>query len=226
MRTHPSWLAVALLAVTAVAGCKKKDESPAKTGKSEEAVAAEKEEAKKKAAAYEAERVEAMKADAKAMTERFQAALKKRLLAAIEDGGAASAIEVCKLEAPKIAAQVPEQAGWTIGRTAPRLRNPANAPNEWQARGLAKLEERAGEEGVDIANLEWHEIGQGKEGMRFRYMRAIPTGGLCLSCHGDPESIDPAVKDKLAELYPKDEATGFAAGDLRGAFVVTIPLAN
>jgi hypothetical protein len=49
-------------------------------------------------------------------------------------------------------------------------------------------------------------------------MKAIPTGGLCLACHG--ETIDPAVAGKIAELYPEDKATGFREGDLRGAFVV------
>jgi hypothetical protein len=29
------------------------------------------------------------------------------------------------------------------------------------------------------------------------------------------------VKAKLAELYPKDRATGFKEGDIRGAFTLT-----
>ena len=50
-------------------------------------------------------------------------------------------------------------------------------------------------------------------------MKAIPTGGLCLQCHGT--AIAPPVAEKLAELYPGDKATGFEQGDLRGAFVIT-----
>ena len=39
-----------------------------------------------------------------------------------------------------------------------------------------------------------------------------------MNCHGT--DIKPKVKEKLDELYPEDEATGFFLGDLRGAFVV------
>ena len=52
-------------------------------------------------------------------------------------------------------------------------------------------------------------------------MKAIPTGGLCLQCHG--EVLDPAVAGKIAELYPDDQATGFIDGDLRGVFWVEYP---
>jgi hypothetical protein len=43
---------------------------------------------------------------------------------------------------------------------------------------------------------------------------------MCLACHG--ESLEPAVAAKLAAAYPKDQATGFRAGDLRGAFWVEL----
>ena len=50
-------------------------------------------------------------------------------------------------------------------------------------------------------------------------MKAIPTDGLCLQCHGT--AIPAEVADKLAELYPHDKAVGYREGDIRGAFVVT-----
>ncbi|MBK8909014.1 MAG: DUF3365 domain-containing protein [Rhodospirillales bacterium] len=50
----------------------------------------------------------------------------------------------------------------------------------------------------------------------FRYMKAIPTAELCLACHGT--EIDPAVSTTLKKHYPLDQATGFQAGDIRGAF--------
>ncbi|MDQ8208480.1 DUF3365 domain-containing protein [Coraliomargarita sp. SDUM461003] len=46
----------------------------------------------------------------------------------------------------------------------------------------------------------------------------LQTG--CLACHGDPASIAPEVAQKIAQLYPADTATGFAVGELRGAFRV------
>ncbi len=35
--------------------------------------------------------------------------------------------------------------------------------------------------------------------------------------------LDPAVKEVLASGYPRDEATGFAEGDLRGWFWIEVP---
>ena len=53
-------------------------------------------------------------------------------------------------------------------------------------------------------------------------MKAIPTGELCLVCHGT--QIAPQVLEKLDALYPRDEARGFSAGDIRGAFTITQPM--
>ncbi|MFN7177274.1 MAG: DUF3365 domain-containing protein, partial [Thermaurantiacus sp.] len=55
---------------------------------------------------------------------------------------------------------------------------------------------------------------------RLRYMRAIPTAPQCLACHGPEEAIAPAVRAAIAERYPDDRATGFRAGELRGAFSI------
>ena len=34
-------------------------------------------------------------------------------------------------------------------------------------------------------------------------------------------NVQPEIKAEILRLYPDDEATGFKAGDLRGAFTVT-----
>ena len=54
-----------------------------------------------------------------------------------------------------------------------------------------------------------------------RYMSAIVTQPLCLTCHGS--EIAPEVAAEIARHYPEDQATGFAAGDLRGAFLIEWP---
>ncbi len=53
-------------------------------------------------------------------------------------------------------------------------------------------------------------------------MKAIPTGGVCLSCHG--QRISQPVEAKLERLYPNDRARGYELGDIRGAFTITQPL--
>ena len=58
----------------------------------------------------------------------------------------------------------------------------------------------------------------------FRYMKAILTVKPCLICHG--QAVDAELRAHLAELYPSDKATGFALGDIRGAFTLVRPLEN
>jgi hypothetical protein len=67
--------------------------------------------------------------------------------------------------------------------------------------------------------MAWSEVAAIDGKQQFRFMKAIPTGALCLQCHGS--NMSPEVSARLAELYPGDKATGYTEGDIRGAFVVT-----
>lgn len=144
-------------------------------------------------------------------------ALGKELIAqlkqALEEGGPVKAIKVCNSEAPEIAAKLSSQYDWEIGRTSLKTRNPKNNPDEWETIVLQQFEQRK-QQGEAIATLEYYET----TAKGFRYMKAIPTKGLCLTCHGD--AIPESVKATLVELYPEDKATGFKLGDIRGAFTV------
>jgi hypothetical protein len=155
---------------------------------------------------------------AKASVAAFAAALKSELLAAMQAGGPLLAIDVCHARAPAIAAEISRQQELQVSRVSQRNRNPGNAPNDWQAAVLDEFEARR-TAGEDLAALSWQSLAETDGGQEFRFMKAIPTAPLCLGCHG--ESIAPPVREKLAELYPDDKATGFREGDIRGAFVVT-----
>lgn len=151
---------------------------------------------------------------ARSMVEEFSGSLRSALQAAIQEGGLINGIEVCNTAAPEIAASL-NSSSWTISRTSLKVRNPDNAPTSWQETQLAAMEQQPLTDGKPTEIWQTSEI-PGEPA--FQYMSAIPTGPLCLGCHG--KSIAPGVKAKLAELYPDDQATGFSAGDLRGAFVV------
>jgi hypothetical protein len=43
---------------------------------------------------------------------------------------------------------------------------------------------------------------------------------MCLACHGAPETLAPSITEKLAADYPKDRATGYSVGQIRGAVTV------
>jgi hypothetical protein len=155
---------------------------------------------------------------AKQATAAFAGALKSELMSAMQSGGASEAIRVCNTRAVAIADRVSDENGMTLTRVSLHNRNPGNAPNEWQAEVLATFETRK-TAGEAPGALSWHQLADTQRGREFRFMKAIPTGALCLQCHG--ESIAPPVAQKLAELYPRDKATGYSEGDIRGAFVVT-----
>jgi cytochrome c553 len=155
---------------------------------------------------------------AKAAIAAFASALQAELKNAMQQGGPVNAIGVCNTTAMPITAKVSLEQGLTLSRVSLKNRNPANAPNDWQGEVLESFEKRkAG--GEELATMAWSEIAESDGKQQFRFMKAIPTGALCLQCHGS--DISPEVSSRLAELYPGDKATGYAAGDIRGAFVVT-----
>lgn len=149
-------------------------------------------------------------------------ALKSRLMAAMKAGGPPAALGVCRAVAPDIATDVSKSKERDVGRTALRVRNPDNAPDAFERRVLETFVERIAA-GADPATLEHTEVVSENGAKVFRYMKAIPMAAEpCLACHGP--SVDPTLKAQILDLYPDDAATGFEAGQLRGAFTVRKPL--
>lgn len=157
-------------------------------------------------------------AAARAASKDLGDTLKGQLTAAIAAGGPASAIDVCKVIASQLAGEISQKSGMSIRRTALRVRNPVNAPDPFERKVLEDfLKEIA--QGADPAKLEHAEIVTEKDRKVFRYMKAIPTAATpCLTCHGS--EIAPDVRQAIRANYTSDQATGFKAGDLRGAFSV------
>lgn len=160
-------------------------------------------------------------AESKVIVQQFMGKLKGELQAAMKAGGPVNAIGVCNKVAPTIASEQSKKSGWEVARTSLKLRNPNNAPDAWEQEILEKFEARkaAGEAVKPMADYAIVE----EDGRKvFRFMKAIPTGQVCLKCHG--AKLAPAVAAKLDELYPTDRARGFQAGDIRGAFTLKKPL--
>jgi len=145
--------------------------------------------------------------------------LSAALLTALGTDGPVEAIGVCSVEASPIAARLSEQAGARVGRTALRIRNPENAPDD-AAREV--MEAFARDLATDAAAPPEHF--ETRPDGSARYMSAIVAQPLCVTCHGT--EIAPEVSAATAEHYPADQATGFAVGELRGAFIVEWPAAG
>jgi hypothetical protein len=167
------------------------------------------------------ENLEPRAEQSRAAVKEFMLSLKGALKQAMAEGGAVNAIAVCKDKAPAIADDISTRNGWRIARTSLKVRNPANAPDDWERKVLAGFDRRNAE-GESVETMEYYEVVEESGGEVFRYMKAIPTAHLCLECHG--ENLDGAVDAKLQQLYPADRARGFKAGDIRGAFTISRPM--
>jgi len=96
-------------------------------------------------------------------------------------------------------------------------------PDAWERAALEDFDRRAAS-GESPASLEKAEIVTEDGTQSYRYMRALPTQPLCLACHGLPEQLTPAVKEKLKTLYPDDKAVGYRPGEIRGAMTIRKPV--
>jgi len=143
-----------------------------------------------------------------------------RLMEELQAGLAVSplqAISVCKDRAAEIAAAEAGRIGAEIGRTALRVRNPGNAPTDWQRAALEDFE-AARLAGQDLAALESVAVVDTGDAVERRWMKPIVMAPLCVTCHG--ATLAPGIAAAVAADYPEDAATGFAPGELRGAFHV------
>ncbi len=156
--------------------------------------------------------------EASDLTQRFVGTLLPTLQSAMQEGGPLNAIDVCALEAPRIAQQLSEESGWDVTRVSLKARNSSTAvPDSWETQVLHMFDQRqlAGE---SAATLNVAETVNGN----FRYMQAQPTAPLCLTCHGSEVSQE--VLSAIRARYPNDLAIGYLAGQVRGAISLRKPM--
>lgn len=163
--------------------------------------------------------VQAQLQEYKATMKAFGKTLKGELQAAMKQGGPMAAVQVCNQRAPEIAAEMSRKSGYTLRRTS--LKPRATPPTDWERAVLEEFEARRAS-GTPVAEIAWHEVKEIDGEKRLRFMKAIPTEGVCLTCHG--QHVDPALKAEIERLYPNDQATGFSQGEIRGAFSISAAL--
>lgn len=154
-------------------------------------------------------------AEARGLSKALGGQLKQHLQAGMKQGGPLLAMDICNVQAPVIASSVGAGTGWKVGRASLKARQENNRPDEWEILTLLEFEKRR-DAGKDLATMEHYAVIKNNDSRVFRYMKAIPTAEVCLACHG--ESIKPEVLAKIDQLYPMDQAVGFKAGEIRGAF--------
>ena len=111
--------------------------------------------------------------------------------------------------------------GHRLKQTSLKIRNPSNAPDEWERRVLKMFESSEHPKDASFGEI------LGTNGKRiYRYMKPIYIETACLQCHGRKEKILPAIRQFLERRYPFDDAFGYREGDLRGGISMTISLEN
>ncbi len=166
----------------------------------------------------------AIVAETKAVADNLARQLGATLKDAMQNHGPAAAIGACRDAAPALAGELSRSTGWRVSRVSLRPRDPLlGSADPWEQAALLDIERRLtrGEPADAVARAEIVDEPQGKF---LRYLKPLPTQELCLTCHGPQEVISEPVKSSLAKLYPRDPATGYLPGRLRGAISVKRPL--
>lgn len=104
--------------------------------------------------------------------------------------------------------------GYRARQVSAKFRNPANAPDDAEARALARFETI--KPGQDAPLFEAGAMDGKPATLVFVPIRVTSS---CLHCHGGKDSRPEFVKVK----YPNDKAFGFKPGDLRGMYSVLMP---
>lgn len=150
-------------------------------------------------------------AEAQAISGQFVGTLLPTLQAAMQTGGPVQGIEVCSVAAPQIAADLSRESGWDVSRVSLKARNQETAiPDDWETQVLQDFDRRQ-QAGEPAGQINHAAVVNGE----LRYMQAQPAGEQCLTCHGT--EISGEVRAALSEHYPQDTATGYLAGQIRGA---------
>jgi len=158
-------------------------------------------------------------AEANTIIKDFMTNLKGELKSALKAEGPVGAIGVCQEAAPAVTRDVAAKHGWDVGRTALKLRNPDNAPDDWKREVLEAFVAQR-EAGADPKKLAVTRVVNRDGEATFRYMKAIPLAQKpCATCHGT--NVDPDLRAEILERYPEDKAVGFKPGEIRGAFTLS-----
>jgi len=142
--------------------------------------------------------------------------LGKNLMGALKDGGKEHALSFCNVQAIPLTDSMSNHLKHRIARVSDKARNPDNKANaaeleilnDYQA-ALNRKEEMS------------PRIIRGENGDRGYF--PILTNPMCLQCHGKiGAELESDFYQKVRELYPEDEATGYGPGELRGMWVVDL----
>jgi hypothetical protein len=147
-----------------------------------------------------------------------QKKLQSQLLAAIGKGGVEYAIDFCHVSATQIMQELSLNFKADIRRVSNRWRNPADAPDDFEAPILDAYEYNMENE------LPMEENVQKLGDEILVYTRPIMLASpLCLNCHGQAGTeVAATALEAINARYPNDKAINHEQGDLRGIWSIRL----
>ena len=143
----------------------------------------------------------ALSEEARRLIIPLQQALQNSVQQAMQQGGPLQAVASCQVQAPILTA-AHSPSPWQVGRTALRLRNPANQPDAWEQEVLQRFAARAaaGEPLAGKSLLIGWEAGHGDMIQFVRYAQVLREQ--------KPRSIDLVCHPPLLPLFAKQGGLG------------------
>jgi hypothetical protein len=142
--------------------------------------------------------------------------LSGRLMAAMKKDGVPEAVQYCNLAGLPLMDSLSQAHQVNIRRTALKIRQPKDAPTLAEKKALDQYHAQfaAGEvlkPFVETISAE-----------EVAFYAPILVSEACLKCHGKlGETLKEEDYQLIKELYPDDQAIGYASGDLRGMWSIT-----
>ena len=143
-------------------------------------------------------------------------ALSSLLMQQMKEGGTEQALPFCNTQASPIINNINQKYNVIVKRTSLKIRNENNNPTSEEAEILKNYAEfKKGEEKLTpLVNLD--------ENGNPHFYAPIILKENCMVCHGNVgENVTIKTDSIIKSLYPKDKATGFKTGDLRGIWSIT-----
>lgn len=111
--------------------------------------------------------------------------------------------------------------GYKLKQTSLKLRDPSNAPDEWEKEVLKRFElpdYPKGDGYGEILVIDDKKV--------YKYIKPVYVERACLDCHGEKKDIKPEIRQFLERKYPRDQAFEYKEGDVRGGISIVIPIGD
>lgn len=135
--------------------------------------------------------------------------------AKMKEGGVAKAVPYCNAHANNLTEEIANKFNVSIKRTSEKLRNTDNKPTTEEQAFLESFKELLAQGSKPKPVVEKDQNG------KPHFYAPIIVKKKCLACHGVLEETLKKESDSIIKhLYPKDKATGYKEGDLRGIWSI------